>query len=117
MIFSFLCVFEAVQLSIYIQINAINTHLYVIPAAADLLHQQKEDISYTLLYDLNTPFGYKQSLIAHFAIVTKNGLFWLNIVMSSQKISDEQEALALCSHICRLFLHTEIGVKAIITSK
>ena len=112
-----MCVFEAVQLFIYIQINAIYTHLYVIPPAADLLHQQKEDISYTLLYDLNTLFGYKQSSIAHFAIVTKDGLFWLNIVTSSQMISDEHEALALWRHIRGLFLHTEIGAKAIITSK
>ena len=41
-------------------------------------------ISYTLFYVLNTPFRYKQSSIAHFAIVAKDGLFWLNIVMSSQ---------------------------------
>ena len=45
-------------------------------------------ISYTLFYILNTPFRYKQSSIAHFAIVAKNDLFWLNIVTSSQLICD-----------------------------
>ena len=44
-------------------------------------------ISYTL-YVLNTPFRYKQASIAHFAIVTDDGLFWLNIVTSSQLIYD-----------------------------
>ena len=37
-------------------------------------------ISYTLFYVLNTPFYYKQSWNTHFAIVAKDGLFWLNIV-------------------------------------
>ena len=45
-------------------------------------------ISYTLSYVLNKPFRYKQSSIAHFAIVAKDGLFWLNIVTSSQLICD-----------------------------
>ena len=45
-------------------------------------------ISYTLFYILNTPFRYKQSSIGHFAIVAKDGLFWLNIVTSSQLICD-----------------------------
>ena len=40
-------------------------------------------ISYMLFYVLNTPFLYKQSSIAHFAIVAKASLFWLNIVTSS----------------------------------
>ena len=44
-------------------------------------------ISYTL-YVLNTSFRYKQSSIAHFAIVASDGLFWLNIVTSSQLICD-----------------------------
>ena len=43
-------------------------------------------ISHTLF--LNTPFHYKQSSIARFAIVAKNGLFWLNIVTSSKLICD-----------------------------
>ena len=37
---------------------------------------------------LNTSFRYKQSSIAHFAIVARDGLFWLNIVTSSQLICD-----------------------------
>ena len=45
-------------------------------------------ISYTLFYVLNTPFRHKQSSIAHFAIDTKDGLFWINIVTSSQLICD-----------------------------
>ena len=45
-------------------------------------------ISYTLFYILSTSFRYKISLIAHFTIVTKDGLFWLNIVTSSQLICD-----------------------------
>ena len=40
-------------------------------------------ISYTLSYILNTPYRYKQSPLAHFAIDTKDGLFWINIVTSS----------------------------------
>ena len=39
-------------------------------------------------YILKTLFCYKQSSIAHFAIVTKYGIFWLNIVTSSQLICD-----------------------------
>ena len=45
-------------------------------------------ISYTLFHILNTLFHYKQSSIAHFAIFAKDGLFWLNIVTSSQLICD-----------------------------
>ena len=45
-------------------------------------------ISYTLFYILNKPFLYKQSSIAPFAIVAKDGLFWFNIVTSSQLICD-----------------------------
>ena len=45
-------------------------------------------ISYTLFYVLNTPFRYKQSSTAHFAIDTKDSLFWINIGTSSQLISD-----------------------------
>ena len=44
-------------------------------------------ISYTL-YILNTSFRYKQLSVAHFAIVASDGLFWLNIVTSSQLICD-----------------------------
>ena len=35
-----------------------------------------------------TPFRYKQSSIAHFAINAKDGLFCINIVTSSQLICD-----------------------------
>ena len=45
-------------------------------------------VSYTLFYVLDAPFRYKQSLIAHFAIDTKDGLFWIKIVTSSQLICD-----------------------------
>ena len=45
-------------------------------------------ISYMLFYVLNTQFGEKQSLIAHFAIIAKDGLFWLSIVKSPQLICD-----------------------------
>ena len=44
-------------------------------------------ISYKL-FILNTSFRYKQSSIAHFVIVASDGLFWLNIVTSSQLICD-----------------------------
>ena len=43
---------------------------------------------YTQFLILNTLFRDKQSSIAHFAIVAKEGLFWLNIVTSSQLICD-----------------------------
>ena len=41
-----------------------------------------------MLYVLNTPFRYKHASIVHVAIVTKDGLFWLNLVTSSQLICD-----------------------------
>ena len=45
-------------------------------------------ISYTLFDVLNTQFFWKQSTISHFAIVAKDGLFWLGIVTSPQLICD-----------------------------
>ena len=45
-------------------------------------------ISNTLFYVLNTPFRYKQTSFVHFAVVAKDGPFWLNIVTSSQLICD-----------------------------
>ena len=66
-------------------------------------------ISYTLFHVLNTPFRYKQSSIAH------SGLFWIYIVTSSQLC--EHEAVVLLRHIRRLFLHAQIGAKAIYTSE
>ena len=43
---------------------------------------------YTLFYILNTAVRYKQSSIAQLIIVAKDGLFWLNIVTSTQLICD-----------------------------
>ena len=44
-------------------------------------------ISYEIaFYVLNTRFRYKQLSIADFAIVAKDGLFWLSIVTSPQLI-------------------------------
>ena len=78
-------------------------------------------ISYTLLYVLNTPFRCKQTSVDHFAIVAMDGVFWLNIVTSSQLIYNvtrtRREALALWRHIRRLFLHAQIGAKVIFTSE
>ena len=54
----------------------------------------------------------KQSSIAYFVIVAKDGLFWLTIVTSH-----DPEVLALCRHIPRLFMHAQIGTKAIFTSE
>ena len=45
-------------------------------------------ISYTLVYVMNTLFRWKQLSIADFAIVAKDGLFWLGIVTSPQLICD-----------------------------
>ena len=41
-------------------------------------------ISYSLFDVLNTPFHYKQSSIAHFAIDAKDSVFWINIVTSCE---------------------------------
>ena len=45
-------------------------------------------ISYTLFYPLKIGIRKKKSPIAHFAIVAKDGFFWLSIVMSPQLICD-----------------------------
>ena len=45
-------------------------------------------ISYMLFYVINSQFFWKQSSIAHFAIVAKDSLFWLGIVTSLQLICD-----------------------------
>ena len=50
-------------------------------------------ISYTLLYVLETKFRQKQLSIADFAIVAKDGLFWLSIVTSPQLICDVTRTL------------------------
>ena len=44
--------------------------------------------SYTLFYVMNTQFHWKQLPITDFAIVAKDGLFWLSIVTSPQLICD-----------------------------
>ena len=49
-------------------------------------------------------FRYKQSSIAYFAIAAKDGLFWINIVTSSQLICD---VMRKWRHIRRLFLHAQ----------
>ena len=76
-------------------------------------------ISYTLFHILNTPFRYKQSSIVHFAIVAKDGLFWLNIVTSSQLICDVTltQGTGMWRLIRLLFLHAQIAAKAIFTNK
>ena len=70
-------------------------------------------ISYTLFDVLNTPFHYKQLLIAHFAIDAKDGLFWIKIVTSSQLISDVMRTwgTGIVTSYRRLFLHVQIGTK------
>ena len=54
--------------------------------------------------------------IAHFAIVAKDGLFWLWRHQSWSVTSRGREVRALWRHIRRLFLHPQIGPKAIFTS-
>ena len=45
-------------------------------------------MSYTLLYVMNTQFCEKHSHVTHFAIVAKDGRFWLGIMTSPQLICD-----------------------------
>ena len=71
-------------------------------------------ISYMLPYVLNTPLRYKQSSVAHFAIVADLTL-WCQHKWSVT--SREREALVLWRHIRRLFLYAQIGAKAIFTSE
>ena len=52
--------------------------------------------------------------IADFAIVARDGLFWFS---SCSVTSRERGLLALWRHIRRLFLHAQIGAKAIFTSE
>ena len=76
-------------------------------------------ISYTLFHVLNTPFHKKnKSLIAHFAIVAKDGISDLALWRhhSWSVTSREREVLALWRDIRRLFLHAQIGPKAIFTN-
>ena len=57
--------------------------------------------------------------ITDFTIVTKDGLFWLSIVMSPQLICDVTQTwgTGIVTSICQLFLHVPIGAKAIFTSE
>ena len=71
-------------------------------------------ISYTLFYILIALFRCKQSSITHFAIVADLTL-WRH--HSWSVTSREREALVLWRHIRRLFLHAQIGAKAIFTSE
>ena len=76
-------------------------------------------IYYTLFHVLNTPFRLKQPSIAHFAIVAKEGLFCLPLWRHHKwsVTSRERGALALWRHSRRLFSHTGIRAKAIVTSE
>ena len=77
-------------------------------------------ISYTLLCVLRTQFFLKkQSSIADFAFVSKDGLSDLALWRhhSWSVTSREREILALWRHIRRLFLYAQIGAKAIFTTE
>ena len=65
-------------------------------------------ISYMLVYVLNTQSTIQLS-IADFAIVVKDGLFSISIVTSPQLLCDVTLAW--------LFLHDQIGTKAIFASE
>ena len=73
-------------------------------------------ISYTLFYVLSTQLCYKQSSIAHFVIVAKNGIFRLSIVTSPQLICDVTRTSIVTSY-SSIFLHVQIGAKAIFTNE
>ena len=68
---------------------------------------------------LDAQFHWKQLSITNFAIVAKDGLFWFALWRhySSSVTSRERGLLALWRHIRRLFLHAQIGAKAIFTSE
>ena len=74
-------------------------------------------ISYMLFYILNTRFLYKQSLIAHFAVVARDSLSWLNIVTSSQLICDvtRTQGTGIVMSYLSIVLARTIGAKAIHT--
>ena len=69
-------------------------------------------ISYTLFYVLEHTNLLKTIIDRLFRNCRQGRLFWLRIVTSR-----EREILALWRHICRLFLHVQIGAKAIFTSE
>ena len=76
-------------------------------------------ISYMLFYVPECTIALKQLSIADFAIVAKDGLLWFNMWRhySWSVTSRERGLLALWCHIRRLFLHAQIGAKAILTSE
>ena len=74
----------------------------------------------TRYFVLNTPFRYKQTSFAHFAIAPRTVFFsdltlWRHHCWSVT--SRECEVLALWRHISQLFLHAQIGAKEIFTSE
>ena len=70
-------------------------------------------ISCTLSFILNTQFRWKQSPTAHFTIVAKDSIsLWRH---HSWSVTSQLNAKSLWRHIRRLFLHAQIGAKAIFT--
>ena len=53
---------------------------------------------------------------AHFAIVVKDGLFYLALWRHHSWFQREHEVLALWRHVRRLFLRAQIGAKGIFTT-
>ena len=76
-------------------------------------------ISYTLFYVPDRKIPLKKLSIADFAIVAKDGLFWFSVVTSLQLICDvtRTRVTGIVTHIRRLFLHAQIGTKAIYISE
>ena len=76
-------------------------------------------ISYMQCYVLEHTMSLKQSSTVHFAIVAKEGIFDLVLRRHHRwsVTSREREVQALWRHIRRLFLHAQIGTKAIFTSE
>ena len=70
-------------------------------------------------YFLNTQICQKQSSIAHFAIVTKDGLFWLSIVTSPQLICDitQTRGTSIVMSYSWIVLACTIGAKAMFTNE
>ena len=77
--------------------------------------------SYTLVYAPNKQSCYNHLTISYLAVVAKDyllsdlALWWSH--HSWSVMSREREVLALWRHAHRLFLHTQIGAKAIFTSE
>ena len=74
------------------------------------------NVLFYFLHAIWCPIPPKQLSIADFAVVAKDSLFRFSIVTSPQLICDVT-TLALWRHIRRLFLHAQIGAKAIFTSE